>query len=140
VLHPGDLQGLAERGAGFDRLTTLSNEGFLAQIDACLLHRVPDTPGLDYRSARLEQGLGQAAALDGIARSAEAVAQQDMPEDGLWSADPAALAVRQLYRATLGRPPDATGAVWWQSQLEGRPAGCRAFRPGAGRQPGNANA
>jgi hypothetical protein len=93
-------------------LAALSDEGFLAQIYASLLHRAPDTPGLDYWNDRLEKGLGRAAALDSIARSAEAVAQQHLPEGGLWSADPAALTVRQLYRTTLDRAPDAAGLRW----------------------------
>jgi Ca2+-binding RTX toxin-like protein len=97
----------------------LSDKDFVTLLYHNVLHRDPDTGGLNAWLGVLTQGASRAEVLVGFSESSENVSALAAPvEQGLWIQDPAAAEVARLYDTTLGRLPDSSGLAGWTHALE----------------------
>ncbi len=94
--------------------------GFVATAYRQALGREPDAGGQNYWQGRLAEGLSRAEMLAGFSESTENRAlTAPLLANGIWDADEQVAAVARLYRAVLGRAPDAEGLRFWDSQADG---------------------
>ena len=118
-----ELVALANAFLGSDeflnRYGSLGNNEFIAQLYRNALNREPDRDGLDYWNGRLNAGESRAQVLVGFSESPEyiEISMGNMPTFGLFDPDETATAVGRIYRAALGRDPDADGLLYWINRV-----------------------
>lgn len=81
----------------------------IARLYQAVLGRAPDTAGLLFWDGQLDQGRGMADIANSFAVSTEFFNRFSNAADSTF--------VQLVYQNTLGRAPDAEGAVFWMNQL-----------------------
>ncbi len=105
--------------------TSLSTTAFVELMYNRILGRASDSPGLDFWSSILDNGLvSRVDVVLGFSNSVEAKAHYSSGTQALWAADIQAYQVRSLYDVAFNREPDAGGLAFWSSLMDqGLPIG-----------------
>ena len=100
---------------------SLDNTGFVTLLYQNVLHRAPDTAGLNNWVNALNSGQDtRAQVVLGFSESQEDINNLAAPvQQGLWVGNADAAEVFRLYDTTLGRLPDLSGLTNWTNMLEG---------------------
>jgi Ca2+-binding RTX toxin-like protein len=99
----------------------LSNSAFVTLLYNNVLHRAPDTSGLNNWVGLLTSGQDtRAQVVVGFSESPEYInGSVAAVSQGLWVGDPVAAEVARMYDTVLGRLPDAQGLGSWTNMIEG---------------------
>lgn len=82
---------------------------FVASLYTTILHRVPDTAGLDYWIGKLTEGASRSE-----------IATRFFCSDEFRSGAPDATTfIESLYQIIFNRPPEGAGGAYWIQQVEG---------------------
>jgi hypothetical protein len=97
---------------------TLSNTAFVTQLYENVLHRAPDTGGLNGWLAALNSGETRAQVALGFTESQEDINDSAaVVGQGLWVVNLDAAEVARLYDTALGRRPDLGGLTGWVNAM-----------------------